>query len=477
MANITKQGRGYKITVSAGYGSDGKQIRKYMTWVPEPGMTQRQIEKELAKQAVLFEERARGGFLDNRIKLADFTAKYISDYAALYLKPKTLQTYTENLEVILAALGHIRLCDLKTSHINSFYKNLQEGGMRRRTVAACRFDLAGYLVESKLSLSRLAGLSGASCQAIRTAMDGGHISCENAEKISAAVGIAPADAFERISDPSPLTPATVLSYHHTLSSVLSKAVKWGYLQFNPADAAERPSLGRREAPYLEEDEARQLLKLLQDEPIKWRAIITFDLLSGLRRGEILGLRWCDVDFADCTITVRQTSNYLSGQGVYIGTPKTASSERPLKLSRAAMSMLLEYRQWQDAQREALGDAWEDQDGRVFTTDTGAPVFPDSVTQWFTRFVKRSGLPKVTVHSLRHTYATLMIADGTPLVVVSWQLGHAQTSTTSNIYAHAIASARAKAAQTFDRFNDLVIPTERDEAGITAAHKKNKAAGG
>ena len=92
---------------------------------------------------------------------------------------------------------------------------------------------------------------------------------------------------------------------------------------------------------------------------------------------------------------------------------------------------------------------------MFTTELGAPLFPDSVTQWFGKFVARSGLPKVTVHSLRHTYATLMISDGAPLVVVSKQLGHAQTSTTANIYAHVIASAQARAMETFDRFSDLV----------------------
>jgi integrase len=117
-------------------------------------------------------------------------------------------------------------------------------------------------------------------------------------------------------------------------------------------------------------------------------------------------------------------------------------------------LLQEYKQWQDAQREKLGDAWEDQDGRVFTTDSGAPLFPDSISQWFTKFIKRSGLPKVTVHSLRHTYASLMIAEGTPLVVVSHQLGHAQPSTTANIYAHVIKSAEAKAAQTFDKLMTL-----------------------
>lgn len=136
-----------------------------------------------------------------------------------------------------------------------------------------------------------------------------------------------------------------------------------------------------------------------------------------------------------------------------------------------MLLLLKYKQWQDAQREALGDAWEDKDDRVFTTDTGAPMFPDAVTRWFTSFVRSSELPKVTVHSLRHTYASLMIADGVPLVVVSHQLGHAQASTTANIYAHAIASAEAKAAQTFDKFNDLVAT-----GSVPPAVKNIKAAG-
>ena len=137
---------------------------------------------------------------------------------------------------------------------------------------------------------------------------------------------------------------------------MSRAVKWGYIQINPADAAEKPRLGHHEASFLDEVEARQLLELLQAEPIRWRAIVTFDLLSGLRRGELLGLRWQDVDLDAHTITIRQTSNYLPGKGIYVSTPKTAGSARPLLLSTAAIMMLLEYKQWQDRQRETMGDA-------------------------------------------------------------------------------------------------------------------------
>lgn len=475
MATITKQGRGYKITVSQGRDYTGKKIRKYMTWVPEPGMTERQIKKELERQAVLFEEKVSNKDTANdSIRFADFAEKYMTEYAALYLKPKTIATYTENLSRINQAIGHIRLCDLRTGHINSFYQNLQETGIRNHTTAVCKIDLQAQIGTQHGALTAFSRKAGVSRATIKQALAGNSINRESADAIAQAIGMKTNRAFTLTTHSDPLAPASVISYHRTLSSILGRAVKWGYIQINPADAAEKPSLGQHEAAYLEEADARRLLELLQDEPIRWRAIITFDLLSGLRRQEFLGLRWQDVDLDQHTITIKQTSNYLPGKGVYVSTTKTASSARPLLLSTAAIMMLLEYKQWQDRQRDALGDAWEDQDGRVFTTDTGAPIFPDSVTQWFSKFIDRSGMPKVTVHSLRHTYASLMIADGVPLVVVSKQLGHAQTSTTANIYAHAIASAQAKAMQTLDRFNDLVAPESPAES---APEDKKKAAGG
>lgn len=474
MATIQKQGRGYKFTVSLGYDYTGKRIRQYMTWVPEPGMTEAQIKKELERRAVLFEEQVKAGTSVNaNIRFADFADKFMAEYAQLYLKPKTVRTYTENLVRIKQALGHIKLGNLRTAHINRFYLNLQERGVRNRVTAVCKIDLQARIGPQRGALTAFARYAGVSRATVCQAIAGVPVNKKSAEAISAALGMELGKAFTVTTHGEPMAPASVLSYHRTLSSVLSRAVKWGYIQHNPAEAAEKPSLGRREAAYLEEADARRLLELLQAEPIRWRAVITFDLLSGLRRAELLGLRWQDVDLDAPSITIRQTSNYLPGMGVFVSTPKTASSARPLPISRAAVLILLECKRWQEAQREKLGDAWEDKDGRVFTTDTGAPLFPDSVTQWFSAFVARSGLPKVTVHSLRHTFASLMIADGAPLVVVSKQLGHAQTSTTANIYAHAIASAQAKAMQTFDRFNDLV----GQEGAATDENEGNKNAAG
>lgn len=187
------------------------------------------------------------------------------------------------------------------------------------------------------AFSRRAGVSRAT---INQALAGKPINKESADAIAQAVEMKTNRAFTLTTHSDPLAPASVISYHRTLSSILGRAVKWGYIQINPADAAEKPSLGQHEAHFLEEADARRLLELLQDEPIRWRAIITFDLLSGLRRQEFLGLRWQDVDLDQHTITVRQTSNYLPGKGVYVSTTKTASSARPLLISTAAVMMLL-----------------------------------------------------------------------------------------------------------------------------------------
>ncbi len=403
MATVQKQGKGYKITVSQGYDGNGKRIHKYMTWVPSPGMSDRQIKKELERQAVLFEEKVQSGAatVNANIRFADFADKFMKGYAQLYLKPQTVHRYSTNLQRINQAIGHIKLSELRTGHINSLYQNLQETGVRKKVSATAKTDLKELIGTQHGALGAFSKRSGLCRDTIHQAVGGKPTRQATADVIAQTLGMKTTKLFKLEASEEPLSPATIISYHHTLSAILSKAVKWGYIQINPADVAEKPPLGRHEAAYLDENEARRLLELLQNEPILWRAIITFDLFSGLRRWELPGLRWQDVDLDAHTVTIRQTSNYLPEKGVYIGTPKTATSARPLLLSTAAIMMLLEYKTWQDGQRELLGDAWADKDGRVFTSDTGAPVFPNSVTQWFRKFIARSGLPKVTIHSLRH----------------------------------------------------------------------------
>ncbi len=461
MATVEKRGKSYRITVAAGIDLNGKQIRHRLAWTPDEKLTPRQVEKELNRQIVRFEEQVKNGssIADGNIRFADFAERYMADFGDLNLKPTTLSNYKRNLVRINQAIGHIKLKDLTILHIQAFYRNLQEQGVRQHTTATATPALTDWVTQQRISRSALAQKAGITHQTVSQALKGNTINLASAEKIAAATGQAVKELFTINTDTTPLAPATIRSYHRTISSILEKAVKWQIIPRNPAENAELPSNASHKARYLDEPDTKRMLQLLQAEPIKWRAPIIFDLLSGLRRAELLGLRWQDVDLDDGVVHIVQTSNYVSGKGVYTSTPKTEDSDRYLRVSQTAIRILLEYKHWQDEMRDKVGDAWKGtpEDDRIFTNEVGRPMFPTSITQWMGKFIKRTGLPSSCVHSLRHTYASLLIAEGTPLVVVSKNLGHAQTSTTSDIYSHVIASAEVKAAQITDKFAEDIHP--------------------
>lgn len=464
---VGKNGKvSYLIRVSVGYGVDGKQRKHSKTWTPPEGLTPKKVEKQLQIEALRFEEAVNAGTLqDGTMKFSAFAEKWLTEYAKKQLKIKTISGYEALLPRINQGIGHIKLKDIKTGHLNTFYNNLQEEGMRRDTKCKAKIDLQAVLKIRKLTSAALSDASGICLFSLRRALNGENVNIKTAAAIAKALEMPRLELFEDIAKRDTLNANTVRGYHRLISSILSKAVKWGYIPFNPANNAELPKMETKEAAHLDEEEARKLLQMLQNEPIKYRAAITFDLLSGLRRGELLGLRWSDVDFDNETIIIAQTSSYAKGKGVYTDTPKNKTSSRPLKLSRSAFLILQEYKEWQDNQRELCGDRWKDADRRIFTTDEGAPIHPDALSKWFRDFADKCGFTAVHIHSLRHTYASLMISEGTPLVVVSRRLGHAQVSTTANIYAHVIQSADEKAAQISEKFADILGTPEKETAAV------------
>lgn len=169
---------------------------------------------------------------------------------------------------------------------------------------------------------------------------------------------------------------------------------------------------------------------------------------GMRRGELLGLEWPDIDLDNRIVSITRTSQYIAGKGIITKEPKNETSTRVVKLSASAIDLLRQYRVWQNSYRLSIGDQWQPTQ-RLFTAWNGAPMHPDVLSGWFGDFIKRTDLPQIHVHSLRHTNTTLMIAGGEDILTVSRRLGHAQASTTTNIYAHAIQSANAKAAETLE----------------------------
>lgn len=178
------------------------------------------------------------------------------------------------------------------------------------------------------------------------------------------------------------------------------------------------------------DQARALLEAASDHRLY--ALVHLALLTGMRRGELLGLRWADVDFDTGTLTIRQTLQRLVGTGITFAPPKTPTSKRTIALTDSALAVLRHHQRRQNRERTLVGAKWQD-GGLVFTARNGKPLDPYSLARVFDRFRTIADLPHFRIHDLRHTTATLLAEAGTELHVTSAVLGHAHLNTTADIY--------------------------------------------
>lgn len=455
MPTIEKRGSGYRITVSAGYDMQGKQIKKRMTWTPLPGMTEKQVQKELERQKVLFEEQCRNGqYINGSIRFADFAEIWLNDYAIPQLRPSTVAGYKRELKRLNKHIGNIRLNKLQPHNIKTCYQAISEEGKQSISKYKAKQGIKDILKEKKVERTELAKIGRIGERTVDTAISGKTVNEHTAVTISNALNMPLCSLFEKVSTGGgELTNNYMLHLHRLLSSILEKAVKWQVLLYNPCKRVEAPKIDRKEAEYLDETQAQQLIECLQAEPLQYRVMITVLLYTGMRRGELCGLEWDDIDFDNCLIDISRTSLYLSGKGVFDDTTKTESSKRVIKIPYEAVNALKEHQIEQIKERFKLGDRWQDS-GKVFTQCNGKPIHPDTISGWFSRFIKKNDLPPIHLHSLRHTNASLLIASGVDLRTVSKRLGHSNMTTTSNIYTHAIKSADERAAELL---NDILHP--------------------
>lgn len=453
MATITKRGGTYRIKVSCGYSADGRQITRSTTWKPTPGMTTRQEEKELNRQATLFEERVKTGqFIGSNIKFANFVDTWFTDYAEKQLRPNTIAGYKALKARTNAAIGHIRLDRLQPQHILEFYNQLAETGIREDMTYKSKVDFRAKLKERKITYLTLANAAGLSTQTLTQIAKGKNVSHKTASAVCNTLGEKFSEWFEPAREKGKLSSSSIKHYHEYISSVLSTAVQWQVIAANPCERVKPPKAGRKEAKFLDDEQAQQLLEFLEKEPIMYRALYTLILYTGMRREEICGLEWEDIDFEHDLIDINKARIYVPGRGVLDDETKNKSSRRIIKVPATAIDLLREYKAAQAAERLKLGDKWVNSQ-KVFVSWNGKPIHPSTVTNHFRKFVEKTDLPPTTVHSLRHTNATLLIYNKTDIKTVSNRLGHSDVSTTGNIYAHAIKKADEMAAEALeDIFN-------------------------
>jgi integrase len=230
---------------------------------------------------------------------------------------------------------------------------------------------------------------------------------------------------------TPLSPRTVRYLHTVLREALQQAVKWGIVYRNVCDATEPPRAPRPQISAWTGEEMRAFLAAAKEDD--YRAAWILALTTGLRRGELLGLRWQDVDLARGVLHVRQSLVEI-GANVYFHEPKTKSGRRVVALTVESIAALTAHRDAQTFQRKGCGDEWRDHD-LVFTVGDGGPIRPRNFVRRYQELVTAAGVPILPFHSVRHAHATALLKRGVNLKIVSERLGHSGIQITADTYSH------------------------------------------
>ena len=391
---IEKRGKNsYRLTVSEGFDLNGKPMIHRKT----VHGTKKDAEVELAKFVT---EVQNGLVIDGKsLKFSEFTEIWKRDYGSKELAPSTYKRYCRMLETrLLPYFGHFYINKIKPTDIMKFYD----------------------LLEKDTQLVRKKGNNGSKTK-------------------------------------KPLSGKTILEHHRLLRAMLHKAVYWQLIVANPAERVQPPKARKPKRRSYDDEQTKILLEnleLLSSEDTKYKVAIILTVFTGVRLGELMGLEWQDVDFKNGIISINRSSQYLADMGVFTKVPKTESSIREIAIPEFIISLLDEYKLWYEEQKSIYGELWTNSD-RLFVQADGKPMHPSTISKWFVKYVGQIGLPVINFHGLRHTNASLLVAQNIDIAVISARLGHAQISTTLDFYVHPLLSHNRKAGYALE---NLLLPT-------------------
>ncbi len=392
--SIEKRGKNsYRLTVSEGFDLNGRPMIHRKT----VHGTKKDAEIELAKFVT---EVQNGLVIDGKsLKFSEFTEIWKRDYGSKELAPSTYKRYCRMLETrLLPYFGHFYINKIKPTDIMKFYD----------------------LLEKDTQLVRKKGNNGSKTK-------------------------------------KPLSGKTILEHHRLLRAMLHKAVYWQLVVSNPAERVQPPKARKPKRKLYDDEQTKILLEnleLLSSEDTKYKVAIILTVFTGVRLGELMGLEWQDIDFKNGIISINRSSQYLSDMGVFTKVPKTESSIREIAIPEFIISLLEEYKLWYEEQKSVYGELWTNSD-RLFVQADGKPMHPSTISKWFVKYVGQIGLPVINFHGLRHTNASLLVAQNIDIAVISARLGHAQISTTLDFYVHPLLSHNRKAGYALE---NLLLPT-------------------
>jgi integrase len=240
---------------------------------------------------------------------------------------------------------------------------------------------------------------------------------------------------------------TIQLVHVTLHCAFAQAVKEGLVGYNPMEAVERPKVETKRFEILTEDQARTFMIAAKGHPLE--ALFFLALTTSMRKGEILGLMWADVDWEKRVIRVERQLQPVSFEGGALVPTKTRSGRRHILVGPLALTLLKEHHEQQERQQTLAGNRWQEH-GMIFTTSIGTYIDQTKVSRAFKQILRQAGLPEIRFHDLRHTSISILLENGTPVNTVQSRAGHSKASVTTDIYGHAMARSQKEAATLIEK---------------------------
>lgn len=414
MPSIRKRGSSYQITVSNGRDVNGRQLIETTTFVPDPLKTEKQNQKALRLFALEFEKQVHEGkyLSGEQLTYSKYIEMWMKDYAEKQMQQNTIDR-TDGIfkGIVLPVLGHLKLSEIRPLHIQKLYDSLMKNG------------------------------------------------------------------YEKGGKHHEYSPNTIKRIHQAISSSLSTAVYWQLIESNPCQRVKPPKVEKQpDVQHFTLEQAQAFLDFLdvpymtstggrrhrdgspskrhyqeRTVPLQIKVFFYLALFGGFRRGELLALTWDDINYAEHTIEISKAVA-VTKQGVFTKSPKNYTSNRTVTMPPVCMEQLKKLEIYQKEYRLQLGNRWHGEN-YVFIQDDGKLIHDSTPNNTLKKIIRRYNedpthtekLPEITLHGLRHTSATLLIAYNTDIKTVSGRLGHANTSTTINIYAHALRKKDEEAA--------------------------------
>ncbi|QGG47409.1 site-specific integrase [Heliorestis convoluta] len=455
MPSIEKRGDTYRIMVSLGYNMEGKQIRKTTTFKPPKNVSEKKAEKLATSFAYDFEKKCMGMTnFDENMRFSELVEWYFEQIAPHKLKERTLLTNIYLMKsYVLPYIGHLKLKDITTARIDEMLNHLYKRGKNSRFYVMKDPTLLSD--GTRRPASRKTGIE---LNTIKRAARGEHVSKVTAEKIAGAFGKKLNEMFvekERPEEERGIGSTSIARIRTATSAIFNTALKKDIIWKNPVVHATSPRGRKKDKDFLDADQCKQLLEHLKEvQNPNARVGLTILIYTGMRSGELCGLHWQDVNLKKGTIYVRYTLYRADGK-YKLSTPKTKSSERVIAIPSELTAILKEHKEWQEKRSEKLGSKWKDR-GAVVTGMEGEYLSAGYLNTTLKKLLKKYDLPDLHVHDLRHANASLLINAGVPVKFISEHLGHSNTKTTEDIYAHVYNSTAEKVASAISDALDGVI---------------------